>query len=110
ELSLERATGTALGGSGAHLSAETSPFGTAGGAQQLSGCQLLQSSNQQDSEAAAMGNGSTRKGLQRLPTGVDGLDTVLGGGLFRGVTYIVQGPPGVGKTILGNQCCFHQAA
>lgn len=43
-------------------------------------------------------------------TGVDGLDTILGGGLFRGVTYIVQGPPGTGKTILGNQCCFHQAA
>lgn len=56
-----------------------------------------------------MGSGSTRNGMRRLPTGVDGLDTVLGGGFFRGVTYILQGPPGVGKTILGNQCCFQQA-
>jgi circadian clock protein KaiC len=46
--------------------------------------------------------------LTRLPTGVPGLDEVLGGGLFRGAIYIVTGSPGAGKTILGSQiCCEH---
>jgi circadian clock protein KaiC len=48
--------------------------------------------------------------LRRIPTGVPGLDTVLAGGLFEAALYVVQGPPGAGKTILGNQLCFHQAA
>jgi circadian clock protein KaiC len=46
---------------------------------------------------------STPAPLTRLPTGVPGLDTVLGGGLFRGGIYILTGTPGAGKTILGNQ-------
>lgn len=45
----------------------------------------------------------------RLPTGIGGLDVVLGGGLVRGSAYIVQGPPGAGKTILANQVCFNAA-
>lgn len=45
----------------------------------------------------------------RLNTGVPGLDTVLRGGLPRGSVYIVEGPPGAGKTILGNQIAFHVA-
>ena len=45
----------------------------------------------------------------RLSTGVPGLDTVLRGGLPRGSVYIVEGPPGAGKTILGNQIAFHVA-
>jgi circadian clock protein KaiC len=48
--------------------------------------------------------------LQRITTGVPGLDTVLGGGLLRGRSYIIQGNPGAGKTILANQACFHRAA
>ena len=48
--------------------------------------------------------------LERLPSGIDGLDTVLRGGLLRGAAYIVHGPPGAGKTILANQFCFHHAA
>jgi circadian clock protein KaiC len=47
--------------------------------------------------------------LDRLPTGVPGLDIVLEGGLLRGGVYLVQGPPGSGKTILGNQMCFSHA-
>lgn len=46
----------------------------------------------------------------RMPTGVNGLDTVLNGGLLRGAAYIVHGPPGAGKTILSNQICFNLAA
>jgi circadian clock protein KaiC len=48
--------------------------------------------------------------LDRLTTGVPGLDTVLEGGLLRGGVYLLQGPPGSGKTILGNQMCFAHAA
>jgi len=49
-------------------------------------------------------------GLQRFPSGIAGLDRVLGGGLFIGGNYLVMGPPGAGKTILGNQLCFHHIA
>ena len=44
-----------------------------------------------------------------LSTGVRGLDVVLEGGLLVGGVYILQGRPGAGKTILGNQMCFHHA-
>jgi circadian clock protein KaiC len=47
--------------------------------------------------------------LERVPTGIPGLDPVLQGGLLKGGVYIVQGPPGAGKTILGNQICFNHA-
>ncbi|WP_398479151.1 RAD55 family ATPase [Tardiphaga sp.] len=46
----------------------------------------------------------------RVATGIAGLDTILGGGVFDGGIYIIQGAPGAGKTILGNQICFAQAA
>jgi len=47
---------------------------------------------------------------QRRPTGIPGLDRILEGGLPVGGVYIVQGPPGAGKTILANQICFHHAS
>ena len=46
----------------------------------------------------------------RFLTGVPGLDTILGGGVFEGGIYIVHGAPGAEKTILGNQICFAHAA
>src|SRR4051812_4821525 len=46
----------------------------------------------------------------RLNTGVPGLDTVLRGGLPRGGVHMVEGPPGAGKTILGNQIAYHVAS
>jgi len=46
----------------------------------------------------------------RCSTGVPGFDTILGGGVFNGGIYILQGAPGAGKTTLGNQICFAQAA
>ena len=47
--------------------------------------------------------------LERLPTGVPGLDTVLCGGLLPRGVYIIQGGPGEGKTILANQFCYGRA-
>jgi circadian clock protein KaiC len=46
----------------------------------------------------------------RHRTGVPGLDLILDGGLLEAGVYIVQGPPGAGKTILANQACFHHAS
>ena len=48
--------------------------------------------------------------LSRVPTHVSGLDRVLGGGLLTGDTYLIAGPPGTGKTTLGNQLAFRHAA
>jgi circadian clock protein KaiC len=46
----------------------------------------------------------------RRSTGIPGLDEILDGGLLESGVYIVQGPPGAGKTVLANQACFHHAA
>src|SRR5688572_11573909 len=47
---------------------------------------------------------------ERRPTGISGLDRILEGGFLVSGVYIVQGPPGAGKTILANQTCFYHAA
>lgn len=41
--------------------------------------------------------------LERISIGVEGLDTMLRGGLIRERTYLVKGGPGAGKTILSMQ-------
>jgi circadian clock protein KaiC len=46
--------------------------------------------------------------VERVSTGVPGLDVVLRGGLLRGGLYVVIGAPGTGKTTLANQICFDQ--
>jgi circadian clock protein KaiC len=48
--------------------------------------------------------------LERMPTGVPGLDVVLRGGLVQGAIYLIMGRPGTGKTTLGNQLCFSHVA
>ncbi|ONG50087.1 serine/threonine protein kinase [Pseudoroseomonas deserti] len=48
--------------------------------------------------------------LPRLQSGIEGLDTLLKGGLVAGASYMIQGRPGSGKTILANQIAFHHAA
>ncbi|CAG8868714.1 Circadian clock protein kinase KaiC [Pseudomonas fluorescens] len=46
--------------------------------------------------------------LKRLATGITGLDHLLKGGLVAGSSYVIQGHPGSGKTILANQlACNH---
>ncbi|MEE1869132.1 ATPase domain-containing protein [Pseudomonas auratipiscis] len=45
--------------------------------------------------------------LKRLASGIDGLDALLKGGLIVGASYIIQGAPGSGKTILANQLAFN---
>jgi circadian clock protein KaiC len=49
------------------------------------------------------------KTLARLHSDVTGLDEICGGGLVAGSSYIFQGRPGAGKTILANQIAFAQA-
>jgi circadian clock protein KaiC len=51
-----------------------------------------------------------RTPLERVPTGIPGLDIVLRGGLLKAGIYILRGEPGTGKTIFGNQFCFNHAA
>ncbi|CAN5681716.1 hypothetical protein BH23GEM10_BH23GEM10_16810 [soil metagenome] len=40
---------------------------------------------------------------ERVPTGVAGLDDMIGGGLWRGTTTLLGGPTGGGKTTIGLQ-------
>ena len=44
--------------------------------------------------------------IQRLATGVPGLDTILGGGLPEFSFNLITGPPGCGKTTLAHQIMF----
>ena len=48
--------------------------------------------------------------LERVPSGIPGLDVILRGGFFRGGVYMVLARPGAGKTILGNHICFRHVA
>lgn len=45
--------------------------------------------------------------LEQIPSGIPGLDAILRGGFLRAGITIIQGVPGAGKTILGNQLCYN---
>ncbi len=45
--------------------------------------------------------------LDKVPSGLGGLDAILRGGFLEGGMTIIQGRPGSGKTIFGNQLCFN---
>lgn len=49
-------------------------------------------------------------GLERVESGIQRLDYILKGGFLKGGTYTVLGPPGSGKTLLGNQFCYYHVA
>ena len=46
---------------------------------------------------------SAKKSLGRAPTGIEGLDEMLNGGIPKGRTVIIVGGPGTGKTVLSTQ-------
>lgn len=48
-----------------------------------------------------------RSPLARTLTGLEGLDQLISGGLYRGGIYMVSGEPGTGKTVLGNHIAFN---
>jgi KaiC/GvpD/RAD55 family RecA-like ATPase len=43
----------------------------------------------------------------RIPTGIDGLDVMVEGGLIRGDMHLLAGAPGTGKTILGATLAYN---
>jgi circadian clock protein KaiC len=53
---------------------------------------------------------SERVRIKKLPTGVPGLDDVLGGGLPEFSFNLIAGPPGGGKTTLAHQIMFANAS
>lgn len=48
--------------------------------------------------------------LERIASGIPGLDAVTGGGFLKSGVYILQGAPGAGKTILANQIVHRHVA
>jgi circadian clock protein KaiC len=44
--------------------------------------------------------------VERISTGIDGLDLIIGGGLPRGSLIFIAGGSGTGKTILAQRICF----
>lgn len=48
--------------------------------------------------------------LDRISTGIDGLDRILHGGLILERSYLIRGRPGTGKTILGLHYLTHGVA
>ncbi len=52
---------------------------------------------------------SNKISIRRLPTGVPGLDSLLGGGIPEFSFNLIAGTPGSGKTTLAHQIMFSQA-
>jgi circadian clock protein KaiC len=46
---------------------------------------------------------------QEFVWGVDALDKLIGRSLMPGVTVVIAGPPGAGKTVLASTICYHNA-
>jgi circadian clock protein KaiC len=52
---------------------------------------------------------ATRRDIPKTPTGIAGLDLVLGGGVPTGRVTLLSGGPGSGKSTMGLQCLLHAA-
>src|SRR5678815_2472217 len=61
-------------------------------------------------DATGQGSGEATASRQIVPTGVRGLDDILGGGLTARRLYLIEGVPGSGKTTLAMQCLMAGAA
>lgn len=59
------------------------------------------------SKGQGAGGKDRKSGQERLVTGVPRLDFITKGGLLKGASYTVLGPPGSGKTVLANQIAFN---
>ncbi len=46
-------------------------------------------------------------GIERVKTGINGLDGLIGGGIPQGFNVLITGGPGVGKTIFGLQYLYN---
>lgn len=62
----------------------------------------MNTNNSRDSATAATKRTAEYR-VERVPTGVPGLDDILGGGLPKRHLYLVEGDPGTGKTTLALQ-------
>src|SRR5687768_7234546 len=62
-----------------------------------------------DKSTKAQESGNGRVAIRKLPTGVPGLDEILGGGLPEFSFNIIAGAPGAGKTTLAHQIMFANA-
>ena len=51
-----------------------------------------------------------KEAVERVRSLIPGLDAILCGGFLRGGLYMIQGTPGMGKTILASQIIYSQAA
>lgn len=51
-----------------------------------------------------------RRSIPKVPTGIAGLDVVLGGGIPAGRVTILSGGPGSGKSTMGMQCLLRGAS
>jgi circadian clock protein KaiC len=58
--------------------------------------------------ARTTGRPGTRASTERVSSGIDRLDTMLGGGYFRGASVLITGSPGTAKTTLSG--AFAEAA
>lgn len=55
-------------------------------------------------------SGTRRPGIEHVPTGIEGLDLIMNGGLPRGRTSLITGGPGCGKTLFGLSFLLNGAA
>jgi circadian clock protein KaiC len=50
------------------------------------------------------------KEIERVPTGIEGLDPLIGGGFPQGKAFLLSGEPGTGKTLFSMQYLLHGAS
>jgi circadian clock protein KaiC len=59
-----------------------------------------------DNSLIRIGAADPTASLERMPTGIPGLDHILEGGLIRGNSLLIEGPPGSGKSSLATRILY----